>query len=95
MWKLRQSKERGKLVLTLCGRIESELIVELRRIFESKSRDHEVVVDLKEVKLLDRDAVTFLASCEGDGIRLENCPPYIREWIRREKDSLAPNGPND
>ena len=24
--------------------------------------------------------------CEADGVKLENCAPYIREWIEREKD---------
>jgi hypothetical protein len=26
----------------------------------------------------------FLARCEENGIRVENCPAYIREWILRE-----------
>jgi len=38
-------------------------------------------LDLREVKLADRDAVRFLARCEADGIQLKNCPPYVREWI--------------
>jgi hypothetical protein len=28
----------------------------------------------------------FLARCEADGVKLENCAPYIREWLEREKD---------
>jgi len=45
-----------------------------------------VVLDLKDIKLVNRDAVKFLAHCEADGARLENCPAYIREWIARERD---------
>jgi hypothetical protein len=37
-----------------------------------------------EVKLVDRDEVSFLAGCEAKGIKLANCPAYIREWIERE-----------
>ena len=33
--------------------------------------------------LVDRDTVGFLRMCEGRGILLRNCPPYIREWIAR------------
>jgi len=40
---------------------------------------------LKDVTLVDRDAVKFLALCEADSITLENCPAYIREWIERER----------
>jgi hypothetical protein len=30
--------------------------------------------------------VKFLARREADGIQLDNCPAYIREWIEREKE---------
>jgi hypothetical protein len=43
---------------------------------------------LKEVKLVDRDAVRFLAHCETKGATLQNCPVYIREWMRRETDGI-------
>jgi hypothetical protein len=46
-----------------------------------------VALDLTEVKLVDRDAVTLLARTEGNGIELRNCPAYIREWITRERGS--------
>lgn len=87
MWRLQKSSENGRLVLTLSGRIEGELLAELGKIFESRDGDREVVLDLKEVKLVDREVVTFLAKCEGDGIRLENCPAYVREWIARERET--------
>ncbi len=38
------------------------------------------------MRLADRDAVKFLRDCEGDGMKLENCPAYVREWMEREKD---------
>jgi hypothetical protein len=44
-----------------------------------------VVLDLKEVKLIDREALRFLARCKENGIKVENCPAYIREWILREE----------
>jgi anti-anti-sigma regulatory factor len=66
----------------LSGRIEGEEVAELQRLCEG--RDRRVVLDLKEVKLVDRDTVRFLAQCEANGILLQNCPAYIREWIVRE-----------
>jgi hypothetical protein len=29
--------------------------------------------------------VKFLRGCEAGGMRLENCPAYVREWMDREK----------
>jgi len=40
----------------------------------------------RDVRLADRDAVKFLRDCEADGMKLENCPAYVREWMEREKD---------
>jgi len=42
--------------------------------------------DLKDVSLVDREVVRFLARSEADGVTLENCAPYIREWMEREND---------
>jgi len=29
--------------------------------------------------------VRFLRGCEADGMKLENCPAYVRDWMDREK----------
>ena len=76
---------RGEFVVfSLSGRIEIEDVSELQSLFEAE--DHDVIMNLKEVTLVDRDAVRFLARCEADSIKLEHCPAYIREWIARERD---------
>ena len=61
-------------------------MAELQKLLGSEAGDHSLVLDLNEVRLVDRDVVSFLASCEAKGITLANCPAYIREWIAREKD---------
>jgi len=33
-----------------------------------------------------RPRLKFLRSCERDGMKLENCPAYVREWMDREED---------
>jgi hypothetical protein len=43
------------------------------------------ILDLSEVTLVDIAAVRFLISCEDEGIELVQCPPYVREWILRER----------
>lgn len=84
--KIQRSMEGERVVFTLSGRIEVEHLAQLKRLLECEPEDHRFALDLKEVQLVDRDTVRFLARCEADGIRLENCPAYIREWIARESD---------
>jgi hypothetical protein len=82
--KIQKSARAEVVVFTLSGRIRAEEVRELRRLFEVEGQDRRFVLDLKEVKLVGRDAVRFLARCETNGTQLENCPEYIREWITRE-----------
>ena len=78
---------RGRfIVFFLSGRIETPAIAELRSLFKLQTDGLHIVLDLKDVSLIDREVLRFLVSCEADGVRLENCAPYIREWIEREKD---------
>ncbi len=84
-----QRKANGKVVFTLSGRIEAEDIDELRRLFGLEDTNRKIALDLRDVTLVDREGVKFLAVCEVNGIELENCPAYIREWIGRESRSTA------
>jgi|SRR4029077_9790164 len=82
-----ETSARGRFtVFTLSGRIETPAIAELRRLFELQTNYCDIVLDLKDVSIVGRDAMGFLARCEADGVKLENCTPYIREWMEREKD---------
>jgi hypothetical protein len=76
----------GFTVFLLSGRIEAQAIAELRRFFELQTDYRDIVLDLKDVGVVDRDVVCFLVRCEADGVKLENCAPYICEWMEREKD---------
>ena len=79
------SDEQERVVFTLTGRIQAEQVSELHALLQSEWPDHNLVVDLKDVKLVDRDAVRFLAQTEAEGARLRNCSPFIREWISQER----------
>jgi hypothetical protein len=82
-----ESAARGRFVVfILSGRIETQAIAELRRLFKLQTDSRDIVLDLKDVSLVSRDVMGFLAGCEADGVRLENCTPYLREWMDREKD---------
>jgi hypothetical protein len=92
MLKIHRS-ENGGVLFTLSGRIEAEDVSELRRLFELEGPGRHLAMDLSDVTIVDRDAVKFLARCEKESIRLENCPKYIREWIKRERVGKTPGKP--
>src|SRR5262245_36894852 len=79
----RLTAETDFVVLRISGRITQDDIPVLRAAIDQERGT--LAIDLTEVGLVDRDAVNLLASCEGRGIELRNCPPYIREWIDRER----------
>ena len=82
-----ETAARGRFtVFMLSGRIEKPAIAELRRLFELQTDRRDIVLDLKDVSVVDREGMRFFISCEADGVKLENCTPYIREWMEREKD---------
>lgn len=82
--RIERSQRQGFIIFALSGRVDEEYISELESLFGSRRHYTSIIVDLVEVRQADRAAVRFLARCEGDGIRLENCPEYIREWIDKE-----------
>jgi predicted metal-binding protein len=83
-FRIERSARHRFTVLALSGRMEAEQVAELKELFDRDYRD--IILDLRDVRLADRDAVRFLRGCEADGMKLENCPAYIREWVDREKD---------
>ncbi len=78
------STKEDVVAFTLSGRIKAEEVAELQTLFGVEGQDRRIVLDLKEIKLVGRDAVRFLGQCEANGLQIENCPAYIREWIMRE-----------
>ena len=76
--------ENGDVVIKLSGRLNAESIGELETLVSEGAKGRHIVLDLRDLTLVDQDAVSFLKRCEEDNITLKNCPAYIREWITRE-----------
>lgn len=73
---------------TITGRVEALHVAELQRLIDAEqAADLPIVLDLEDVKLVDREAVSFLVRCEATGIRLDHCPAYVREWIGHEQST--------
>jgi hypothetical protein len=69
--------------LLLSGRIQSDRIACIQSAMNDGCAHK--ILDLGDITLVDIAAVRFLISCEEEGVELVQCPPYIREWILRER----------
>jgi len=75
----------GEVVIKLSGRMGTEDLGELEKLISAEADGRPIVLNLKDLKLVDQDAVNFLRRCEADNITLKNCPAYIREWMSGER----------
>ena len=71
------------VVVSISGQIAGEHVDTLRVFLEKE--ENVGAIDLKEVLLVDREAVKVLAVSERNGIELRNCAAYIREWVARAR----------
>jgi ABC-type transporter Mla MlaB component len=78
------------VILHISGQITGQHVDTVRAALEQE--DKKVAVDLKEVLLVDAEAVKLLALCEIRGIELRNSPAYIREWVARVKAQRRTEG---
>ena len=76
----------GEVIFKLSGRMGAENIGELEKLISAEASGRRIVLDLKDLRLVDQDVVSFLRRCEADSIQLKNCPAYIREWITGEQN---------
>jgi hypothetical protein len=94
MLRIEKESDGQTTVLRLAGRIQSANIGNIRAQMDDENVP--ILMDLGEVTLVNVEVVRFLSDCENEGIVLLHCPPYIREWILRERvegtQSQVPDG---
>jgi hypothetical protein len=83
-----QREANGEVVLKISGRLDGENLAELKKLIDSEGGGRSIILDLRELTLVDHEAVGLLRECDSDGIELKNCPPYICEWIARQRDGM-------
>ena len=84
MLRIRKSAN-GQVIFKLSGRMDRGDIGELEMLIRSEGNRRPIILDLRDVTLAGQDAITFLVRCEADSITLQNCPEYVREWLRRQR----------
>jgi hypothetical protein len=76
-----QRTANGYVVFAVSGRLEAAGLRELSDLLAVESSARAVTLELKDLVLVDRDAVGFLRTCVEKGIVLRNCPQYIQTWM--------------
>jgi anti-anti-sigma regulatory factor len=83
----------GRILFSLSGQIEAtEDIEQLQQMLAAETSGQQLIFDLRDVTLLNEDAVKFLRRCEADGIKLKNCPLHVRRWVDQVKNRLRRRG---
>ena len=86
--RIQKSIEKEQVTFHLAGRIRADQVAALRTLLRSEVPGNNLALDLKEVKLVDREAVRFLAQSQADGTSLINCSAFIRQWILQERNAM-------
>ena len=90
-YRIHRSATPETVLLALSGDLDIESATWLRALLENEAPER-VTLDLKDVTLVDRNAVHFLVAAEAAGIRIVNCPDYVRTWMAAETDCLRTRG---
>jgi hypothetical protein len=76
----------GDVVFSVSGQLEADNLHELSTLLELERSGRAITLDLRDLVLVDVDALGFLRACETKGIALRKCPQYIRVWIASQGD---------
>lgn len=87
-YKIQRSEGPEGIVFGLSGEMDAEHAARLESLI-GDAPYRSVLLDLKEVTFVAREAVRFLARAEARGVRIANCPGYVRSWIAAERDTSA------
>ena len=82
--KIEKTSKSGETTVRLSGHFQADHIGELTN--QLQENEPRLVLDLKEVTVVDVEVVRFLGACEANGVKIVHCPQYIREWMNRERE---------
>jgi hypothetical protein len=81
--KIERISQNGGTRFFLSGELRSADIDAIRAEIDKVSP--KLALDLTEISVVDADGLRWLKSCQALGVKVENCAPYIREWMLQEE----------
>ena len=82
MFRIQRSANGKVVVLTLSGRIKEADLTELQKLLECEAGDHSLTWDLKEVRLMDRDVIGFVAVAKRKASTLRTARHISRSGLK-------------
>ena len=73
----------GEVVFKVSGELTRQNVAEMEALIGAERNGKRIVLDCRDLRSVDGEAVKFLEKWEADSIKLKNCGRYIREWIRK------------
>ena len=77
--------EQNTVTLSVAGILNAAGIADFdRALGEARRLQRPLVLDLTDVRLIDRPTLKYLIDVMQDEVRLVVCPDYVEHWIYRE-----------
>jgi hypothetical protein len=76
-------RERGKTRIRLSGELRFADLEDVRAEIARVAAP--IILHLQEVDLIDIHGIRWLNTCQVQGVQVQNCAPYICEWMFQEK----------
>jgi hypothetical protein len=83
-----RSVDGNTVTFAVSGTVNATRAIDLRSLVD-RERGVTVVLDLRDVTVVERDAVPMLAGIGARGTELLNCPEYLRLWMAAERATAA------
>ena len=90
-YRILRSATPDAIVFAVSGDMDGDHAAGLRELLMSEPGGR-IVLDLRDITLVNHAAVRCLARVEAEGIRIVNCPGYVRSWIAAERASRSADG---
>ena len=70
------------VTLAVIGHFTRQHLDELDSVLTSfRAGKSNVLLDLRSLCLMDRDAAGFLHRWQARGVQMINCPPFVQRWV--------------
>ena len=77
--------DHNAVTLSVAGILNAAAIADFDRALDkARQLQRPVVLDLSDVRLIDRPTLKYLIDVMQDEVRLVICPDYVEHWIYRE-----------
>ena len=83
--RIEKHSDAHRTTIRLIGRMQVEHLSTLRALMDGSGQ--RIMLDLRELALVDLEGVRFLASCRKNGVALLRCSPYVKDWIAKEQET--------